>query len=111
MKEKDIKGEKVKSALLKRALGYDSKEVIEEYAKSEDGITLIKKKVTLKPVPPDVTALKLLLEYDADEVVNMDDEQLEKEKLRLLSELNLIKEKEETTCKQKKQRSKKDKSL
>ncbi len=42
----------VVSALYRRALGYDSVEVIEEYSKDESDLVLSKKKVTKKSVPP-----------------------------------------------------------
>ena len=46
---------------------------------------MIKRKVVVKPVPPDVSALKLLVELDDDkDLSNFTDEELEKEKLRLI---------------------------
>ena len=52
-----------RDVLVKKALGYDVKEVVEEYVSDEDGeIKLTKKKVTKKNVPPDLTALKILLD-------------------------------------------------
>ena len=78
-----------KKALIKKALGYDYKEVVEEYVSSDEGeIKLTKKKVTKKNVPPDITAIKLLLE-DMPSISSMSDEELLKEKERLLK---LIKE-------------------
>ena len=78
-----------KKALIKKALGYDYKEVVEEYVSSDEGeIKLTKKKVTKKNVPPDITAIKLLLE-DMPNISSMTDEELLKEKERLLK---LIKE-------------------
>ncbi len=89
MKEKEIKRKKgkndVQSALLKRALGYDTTETVEEYGEADGEIRLIKKKVTVKNVPPDLSALKLLLESEVDGVANMTDEQLVLEKERLLA--------------------------
>ena len=73
-----------KQVLIKKALGYDVKEVVEEYVSDEDGtVKLSKKKVTKKNVPPDLTALKMLLESDKP-ISSMSDEELEKEKTRLL---------------------------
>ena len=75
----------VRDALIKKALGYDAKEVTEEYSKGEDGeIVLTKKKVTIKSVPPDVTALKILFESDLSPIENMTDEELLRERDRLL---------------------------
>ncbi len=73
-----------KKALIKKALGYDAIETVEEYADSDGEIKLLKKKVTKKNVPPDVTALKLLLESEQTPVSSMSDEQLEQEKKRLI---------------------------
>lgn len=87
--------DEIKEALLKKALGFDSDEIIEEYSSDENGNSvLIKRKITKKFNPPDISALKFLLEqqqlYD-DEISKMTDEQLLKEKERLLQ---LLKEKE-----------------
>lgn len=84
---------KIRKALLKRALGYDTSEVVEEYAKNEDDMTVVRKKVTTKNVPPDISAAKLLLddiEKEKTDYSDFTDEQLEAEKNRLL---DLIKEK------------------
>ncbi len=73
-----------KQVLIKKALGYDVKEVVEEYVSDEDGtVKLAKKKVTKKNVPPDMTALKILLDSEKP-ISSMSDEELETEKARLL---------------------------
>ena len=85
--------EKIQKALLKRALGYDSSETVEEYAKDGEDMTIIRKKVTKKNVPPDISAVKMLLENLSDSpnsLSSWSEEELEKEKLRLLA---LLKEK------------------
>ena len=90
MKEKSKKKGAVKStdaydALIKKALGYDATEVVEEYVSSEEGeIKLTKKKVTKKNVPPDMAALKILLDENDKPISEMTDEQLKEEKARLL---------------------------
>ena len=77
--------------LVKKALGYDAKEVVEEYVGGEEGdVKLSKKKITTKYVPPDMTALKILLDENQKQVGDMTDEELEKEKNRLLSLLKEI---------------------
>ncbi|MBE7061225.1 MAG: hypothetical protein E7382_01650 [Clostridiales bacterium] len=74
-----------KEALIKKALGYDATEVVEEYVSSEEGeVKLTKKKVTKKNVPPDITAIKILLEDNQTSIEDMSDEELEREKTRLL---------------------------
>ncbi|MBQ9782266.1 MAG: hypothetical protein IJW26_03680, partial [Clostridia bacterium] len=65
------------------------KEITEEYSSSEEGeIRMVKRKIVSKNVPPDVSAVKLLFDNSAqDDVLNMTDEELEKEKIRLLNVL------------------------
>ena len=41
-----------KKALVKKALGYDVTETVEEYSGGEDGVKLVKKKVTKKTFHP-----------------------------------------------------------
>lgn len=84
-----------KDALMKKALGFESDEIVEEYSTDEKGNSILsKRKITKKFNPPDVTALKFLLEqsqiYD-DEISKMTDEELLKERDRLL---RLLKEEE-----------------
>ncbi len=90
MKGRKTKNEvlNIKDVLLKKALGYDTTEVVEEYVSGEEGeIKLTKKKVTKKNVPPDLSALKLLLDSQNVSVQNMTDEELILERERLLKEL------------------------
>lgn len=78
----------MKKALMKKAFGYTFNEVTEEYSTNENGDSVLtKKKVTKKFNPPDVTALKILLEQSQlfdDEISKMSDEQLIAERDRLL---------------------------
>lgn len=78
----------IEQALLKKALGYECDEVIEEYAKDDDGcLVLIKKRVTKKHISPDIPAAKMLLEKledDKNEYETMTDNQLLDEKMRLI---------------------------
>lgn len=70
-------------------------EIIEEYFLSENGeMVLNKKKITTKEVPPDTNAIKYLIESEnvlkkSNQYENMTDEELNKEKIKLL---NLLKE-------------------
>lgn len=87
-KKKSVTESDFKNALIKKALGYDATEVVEEYVSGEEGeIKLTKKKVTKKNVPPDLTAIKLLMGEDSLALSEMTDEELEKEKERLLKML------------------------
>ena len=88
--------ENIKEALLKKAVGFESDEIVEEYTTDESGnAVLSKRKITKKVNPPDVNALKFLLEQNSlfdNEISKMTDEQLLAEKERLLQ---LLKQKEE----------------
>ena len=88
MKEKinkEMDEQQIKQALIKKALGYDATEVVEEYAQTQEGeVTLNKRKVTKKNVPPDISAIKMLLEQEQTPIFEMSDQQLEQEKMRLL---------------------------
>ena len=89
------KSEKIGDALLKVALGYQVAEVTEEYAEVDGELKLTKRKRTKKDVPPDLKAVQLLLaERGGADVSVMTDEELKKEKKRLL--FLLEKEREET---------------
>lgn len=78
---------KFENALKKRALGCKVVESVEEYGLVDGNLSLIKQKVMKKDVPPDVTALKILMDLKDDEILNMSDEELEAEKQRLLGQL------------------------
>lgn len=88
MEEED----KIKKALLKKALGYNASEVVEEYSIGEEGeLKLSKKKVTKKHYSSDVSAVKILFEryfktYE-ERVLSMSDQMLEEEKTRLLQQM------------------------
>ena len=58
----------IKKILKKLANGYDYFEEIEEYVKSVDDNEMIlsKKKITKRYVPPDMLAIKMLLEIDGE---------------------------------------------
>lgn len=85
MKGKKTGEKSVKEAVLKVALGYSLKEVTEEYGVEDGELKLVKRKETLKDVPPDLKAAKLLLEED--DYTAFTDEELEAEKKRLLKQL------------------------
>lgn len=81
--------EELINALIKRAKGYSFSEVQEEYSVTDSGeIALTKRKVSEKYCPPDAAALKTYMEICKDgEISEMSDEELEREKHRLLCEL------------------------
>lgn len=76
----------VRKALVRRALGYETDEVVEEYGFNEGEAVLLKRKVTKKNVPPDIQAAKMLLDAEVP-LGQLSDEKLEEERQRLLREL------------------------
>lgn len=84
--------EGVMEALYKRAVGCSADEVVEEYAVAEDGSEqLVKRRVKKRELPPDMAAVRMLL--DAEKPLSaMTDEELAAEKARLL---RLLREAEE----------------
>lgn len=77
----------IKKALCKKALGFSIDEITEEYGADDgDKLKLIKRKVVSKQIPPDISALKILFEYEEKEtdLSKLTDEELLKEKERLL---------------------------
>ena len=61
--------------------------VVEEYIDDGEKIRLSKKKITTKNVPPDMSAIKLLLMGTDSDYSKMSDEELEKEKERLIASI------------------------
>lgn len=57
--------------------------MVEEFTLEDGELKLIKKKVTKREIPPDIKAVKLLLEERGEAT----DEELEEEKRRLLNML------------------------
>ena len=77
--------QEIKEAIIKVALGYSLEEVTEEYGVEDGELKLVKRKETKKDIPPDLKAVKLLME-DRDYSV-LSDEELEQEKQKLLQKL------------------------
>ena len=80
----------IEEVLLKKAIGYTTEEITEEFNKVDDNLVLNKRKVSTKSYPPDLSALQLFLEKfeeTHDDFENFTLEDLEREKVRLLKEL------------------------
>ena len=92
---KSISEKEIKNALYKKAIGYEANEVVEEFVLDEGGdYKLSKRKVTKKHISPDLTAVKMLLEKIESKTEiysDMSDEELMREKLRLLEILEKLK--------------------
>ena len=82
--------EKILRSLYKKAVGYTVNEKTLEYSPEGD---VVKKKVTSKHYPPDISALKAYLELlsEEDDLEKMSDDELESEKVRLLKVLEEMK--------------------
>lgn len=74
--------ESVKSALEKCAVGLSASEVVEEFAVEDGELKLVKKKVTRRDIPPDLKAVKLLMESEG--VSQISDGELIAERERLI---------------------------
>ena len=88
--KKKNSAEGVGDALMKVALGCSVAEVTEEYAEVDGKLKLLKRKKTKKDIPPDLKAVQLILEKQGGGggISALSDEELEKEKQRLLKLLN-----------------------
>ena len=81
MFEDDILG-----ALKKCAVGLETSEIVEEFDAKDGELKLIKRKVTKRDIPPDIKAVKMLM--DEGGVDGLSVEELEEEKKNLLKLLN-----------------------
>lgn len=73
--------ENLREALYKCATGLSASETVEEFTLDESGeLKLVKRKVTKRDIPPDIKAVKLLI----DERGEPTDEELEEERKKLL---------------------------
>ena len=80
-----VNNKKIEKALLDKALGYETKEIIEEYGLSGDEFVLQKRKTSTKTYPPDLSALQMLLDRREDgDLSSLTDEELNEEKNKLL---------------------------
>ena len=77
MFEDDILG-----ALKKCAVGLETNEIVEEFDAKDGELKLIKRKVTKRDIPPDIKAVKMLMEEGGVDGLTV--EELEEEKKNLL---------------------------
>ena len=82
MFEDDIFG-----ALKKCAVGLETNEIVEEFGVEDGELKLLKRKVTKRDIPPDIKAVKLLIDGGGG-VDGLSMEELEEEKQNLLKLLN-----------------------
>lgn len=77
--------DEIKGALKKCAVGFGTSEVVEEFSVEDGELKLVKKKVTKKDIPPDIKAVKMLM--DESGLDSLSDGELEEEKEKLLEML------------------------
>ncbi len=97
--KEEINHKSITNALYKKAVGYESKEVVEEYVdvgeNGEKVLKLNKRKITSRHVSPDISAVKIVLELLKERgYEDYTDEELVAERDRLLEILNNQKEEE-----------------
>ena len=80
-----MQDEKVRDAVRKVALGFRVEEVTEEYGMEDGEMRLVKRRETRKDIPPDLKAVRLLLE--GTDYASFSDEQLEAEREKLIKAL------------------------
>ena len=100
--------EQLFQAVKKKAIGYTTTENVEEYSLIDGELSIVKRKVTQKEVPPDIAAVKFLIDEDVDSYSEMTEDELLSEKNRLLK---LLKEAENATDKSKAQDQMRDGGL
>lgn len=79
--------DEVVNALKKCAVGLNTSETVEEFGVEDGELKLIKRKVTRREIPPDIKAVKLLMD---DGVEELSDAELEAERDRLMRELKQL---------------------
>lgn len=96
MGKREYSEKKINDALYKKAVGYETDEIVEEYAVDESGdYVLNKRRVTKKHISPDLSAAKLLLDklsnINVNELKEMSEEELTEQKLKLIELLQKYK--------------------
>ncbi len=79
------KNSDLENALKKCAVGFDTSETVEEFAVQDGELKLVKRKVTRRDIPPDIKAVKMLLDGRRDG--DLSDEELTAEREKLMKML------------------------
>ena len=79
------KNSDLENARKKCAVGFDTSETVEEFAVQDGELKLVKRKVTRRDIPPDIKAVKMLLDGRRDG--DLSDEELTAEREKLMKML------------------------
>jgi len=79
---------KLIDALWKKAVGYSVTETTDDCMVENGQLVHTKQRTSIKDVPPDLSAIKLLMEEMTDDMDSMAEDELAAEKERLLGLLN-----------------------
>ena len=79
------KDNELEQALKKCAVGFETGETVEEFAVQDGEFRLVKRKVTRRDIPPDIKAVKMLLDERPDDA-SLSDEELAAERGKLLAD-------------------------
>ena len=90
MSETDSKREKLHGALFKCAVGYTAVDETEEFVIADGKTKPVKSKVSRREIGPDLAAIKLLLDDGKDADDALTEEELIKERDRLLGLLKEV---------------------
>ena len=80
------KDNELEQALKKCSVGFETGETVEEFAVQDGEFRLVKRKVTRRDIPPDIKAVKMLLDERPDDA-SLSDEELAAERGKLLKML------------------------
>ena len=80
------KDNELEQTLKKCAVGFETGETVEEFAVQDGEFRLVKRKVTRRDIPPDIKAVKMLLDERPDDA-SLSDEELAAERGKLLKML------------------------
>ena len=81
------KNSDLENALKKCAVGFDTSETVEEFAVQDGELKLVKRKVTRRDIPPDIKAVKMLLDGRRDGDLSDEELTVEREKvMKMLKE-------------------------
>ena len=84
IKETKMNEKAILKALYRKALGYEYCETTSEYQLVDGELQEIKRRVVTRENSPDVSAAKLLLEFKTEQETPLSEEEIQREKLRLI---------------------------